>query len=499
MELFFILALCVSAYSLPFEPRSFNKGSLTASLGNDPSGTPATSQGWTSSPNGRGTLDIIWSCFLTVFLCGWTTICANVPPLGATRIGNFRRKLLVFFEALAGPEFIFHTALGQYISARQSVKEFTDAGFEGWTTKHGFFADMGGFVLHPPDFVPFPVTVRQLHYLVKHGHLDFSDVLLTDSEIEDKNKFDTLTRLITVLQLFWFVIDVLARASLGMAITTLELSTIGFIFCTLFTYFCWRHKPQDVSCPIIIRPKIPLADILVQAGPVAARPYSYTPLEFARRKAHWFEHMWRYCFEHQFWRYCFDLFHFPRFIGWHPVERPITKIWDDQFYDITPGANALLLFVQFGFASIHCVAWHFHFPSDGERLMWRICSIYVVCAMACTWALMYWTFRAWPWIVRRLDGRQATNPSLLSRLYWRWRSSMPRRWLKWAFKAICNNSTYGDPDEKVPLFTGVIFLPLAALYVCARMYIILEDIINLRDLPTSAYESVDWSSFLPHF
>lgn len=397
--------------------------------------------------------------------------------------------MLVFCEALAGPEFIFHTALGQYISARQSVKEFTDAGFEGWTTRHGFFADMGGFVLHPPDFVPFPLTVSHLHYLVTHGHVDVSHVLVTDSEIEDKNKFDTLTRIITVLQLSWFVINVVARACLGMAITTLELSTICFIFCTLFTCFCWRHKQQDVSCPIIIQPKIPLADILVHAGPVAARPYPYTPLDFARRKPHYFEHIWRYCFN------------LPGYVGFHfhPVERPIANIWDDQFYYLTPGANALLASVQFGFAAIHFAAWHFYFPSDGERLMWRVSSIYVACSMACTWVLIYWKFMAWPWIARWLEGRQATNPTLVSRAYSRWRSSMPCRLLGRVSKAICNDSTNGGPDEAVPLSAIVTLIPLGALYLCARMYIILEDIINLRDLPTSAYNSGDWSAFLPHF
>lgn len=471
------------------DARSPKSGALTLSLGPGPEGTPATSQGWTSSPDGRGTLDIIWSCFLTVFLCGWTTICVNVPPLGATRMGNLWRKFLVFCEALAGPEFIVHTAIGQYISARLSVKEFCDAGYGGWTIQHGFFADMGGFVLQPPDFVPFPLTAPQVHYLVTRGYIDISDVLLTRSEIEDKNKFDTLTRIITMVQLSWFVVTVLARAALGMAITTLELSTLGFIFCTLFTYFFWRHKPQDVSCPIIIQPKIPLADILVQAGSVASRPYSQTPMDFAKRKEHLFERVWRYSFN------------IPNYLGvhFHPMQRPITKVWDDQFYDLTLGASALLAVVQFGFAAIHFGAWNFHFPSNGERLMWRISCIYIICSMVCTWFTIYLTFVAWPWIVGLLEVQHSTKPSRLSRAYRRWRSSSLGRLLGRISKKICNNSTNKDPDERVPLFAVLILIPLGVLYLCTRMYIILEDIINLRDLPASTYKSIDWSAFLPHF
>ncbi len=76
---------------------------------------------------------------------------------------------------------------------------------------------------------------------------------------------------------------------------------------------------------------------------------------------------------------------------------------------------------------------------------------------------------------------------------------MPCRLLRRISKAIHNNSTNGDPDETAPLFCIVTLVPLGILYICARLYILLEDIVNLRDLPASAYSSVDWSSFLPHF
>ena len=485
---YLILWLPVLVYCLPPRPLSSGHSSKR-----DAPEAPVASQGWTSSPDGRGTLDILWSCLLTVFLCGWTIICVNVPPLGATKVQNFRQKVLVFCEALAGPEFIVHTSLGQYMSARKSVQEFSDAGFVGWTTRHGFFADMGGFVLHAPDFVPFPLTASQLHYLVVRGYVDFGDVLLTHSEIEDKNKFDALTRILTMLQLSWFVINTLARTVLGKAISTLELSTLGFIFCTLFTYFFWRQKPQDVSCPIIIRPKVPLADILVQAGPVAARPYSHTPLDFATRRDHHFGTVWRYTIN------------LAKYFGFHwhqdATKRPIQKIWDDQFLDVPIWAHIPLAFAQFGFAGIHLAAWNFHFPSLGERFMWRLCSVYIICAIATTWVMMIWMFVVWPWAVRRLveSPRPGTNPSIASRAYAGWISSKPCRLLRQISNKVCNNSTNKDPKETIPLLAPITVIPLGVLYVFARMYTILEDVINLRDLPSSAYDSVQWSDFLPHF
>ncbi|EPE02473.1 tannase subunit [Ophiostoma piceae UAMH 11346] len=287
-------------------------------------------QGWTASSSDRGTLDIIWNSLFTIFLCGWTTICVNVPANRASWPERLFRKFLVFCEALAGPEFIFHTALSQYLAAKVSVTKFTNSGFNGWTLRHGFYAGMGGFILHSPDFVPFPLTVDQVYYLVLHGFIDFQCVLIANSEIEDKNKFDTLTRILTTMQLLWFVINVIARACLGMAITTLEISTIAFIFCTIFTCFFWRLKPQDVSAPIVLELKVPLASVLVSAGDAASRPYSYTPLDFANDDPHWFQLVWRYCFN------------IPRAFGYnfHPVKRPIDKVWDDQFSHLGPRYGA---------------------------------------------------------------------------------------------------------------------------------------------------------------
>ncbi|KAM7214983.1 hypothetical protein V8F06_009660 [Rhypophila decipiens] len=495
--LIFITSFLVLASGLPMDVfqhvdiRSLNKPALTLSLENNAIGANGTSQGWTSSPNNRGTLDIIWSCALTVFLCGWSTICVNIPPLGTGRLQNLWRKILVFLEALAGPEFIVHTALGQYVSAHLSVKEFADVGLSGWTTRHGFFADMGGFVLDPPDFVPFPLTVSQLHYLVVNGYVDYDEVLLTNLEIEDKNKFDTLTRIITMVQLSWFVVNLVARVALNMAITTLELSTAAFIFCTLFTYFCWRHKPQDVSCPIVIKPKIPLADILVRAGPVAARPYSYTPLDFARRRPHIFELIWRYCFN------------IPNSlrVHFHPTERPITKIWDDQFLDLPPWANVLLALAQFGFAGIHFAAWNFYFPTHDERFLWHLSSIYIPCSMVCTWIVLHWAFEIWPRISDQLENpNTATKSSVFhAHIYSRWNSSKPYHLLRRISQRLCNNSPNRDPDETVPLLTVVVLVPLGVLYLFARFYVILEDFYNLRDLPASAYNSVDWGTIIPHF
>jgi hypothetical protein len=107
----------------------------------------------------------------------------------------------MFCVGILGPELIMTLAAGQYCSAKTSLDEFRASGFgpKQWTLKHAFLADMGGIILETPDCPPFPISSKQLHYLVTHkrngngdNYLPFPDISLAD--IKDKNKADGLAR-----------------------------------------------------------------------------------------------------------------------------------------------------------------------------------------------------------------------------------------------------------------------------------------------------------------
>src|ERR1700761_339110 len=131
--------------------------------------TNTTIRGWVSSPNGRGTADLLVSCAVTIFLCGWSSICVNLPPSDHGRWDMFWDKWHMFCLSILGPEFVFMLALGQYMRADASVKLFHDKGFRDWTIKQGFYAEMGGFVLKPRGWKQFPINAKQLLYLVERG------------------------------------------------------------------------------------------------------------------------------------------------------------------------------------------------------------------------------------------------------------------------------------------------------------------------------------------
>lgn len=42
------------------------------------------------------------------------------------------------------------------------------------------------------------------------------------------------------------------RVAQGLALTTLELTTISFVVVFLVTSFCWRFKPSDISSTLTL-------------------------------------------------------------------------------------------------------------------------------------------------------------------------------------------------------------------------------------------------------
>ena len=245
--------------------------------------TPALSglaQGWIPQPKGRGTLNILWSCSITIFLCSWSVLCLNIPEPGRGRWGFLRYKLRWQLFAIFFPEVVTGMAAEQWESANQSVQTFKELGYPQWTMRHAFFADMGGFMIQSPDFPPFPVDSEQLAYLVKKKYLQYPAI--DEETIGDRNKADRFARLVTSVQIAWFFIQSVMRWQQQLALSTLEITTFATILATLNSLFFWYHKPLDVETPIHLRMESRIADVLIDAGDRAREPYSRTPLDFLK-------------------------------------------------------------------------------------------------------------------------------------------------------------------------------------------------------------------------
>jgi hypothetical protein len=63
---------------------------------------------------------------------------------------------------------------------------------------------------------------------------------------------------------------------------------------------------------------------------------------------------------------------------------------------------------------------------------------------------------------------------------------------------IRNNSPEEDPNLDVSILFLCLGLPCAVLYAFFRAYILVEDIVSIRALPTDAYSTVSWTAFVPY-
>ncbi|KAG6915430.1 hypothetical protein DXG01_011491 [Tephrocybe rancida] len=196
-----------------------------------------------SSCNDRSISGIVWSCLTTIFACAWIAIHPNIPQHGERPIV---RRLKIFVTAIMAPELIVLWSLQQWFASRRLARDLKDY---GWTQTHGFFAIMGGFQIYESEGPSRGITItRDLQpYVVE------KQITISKEEIKDRSKGDILSKAIILLQISWFILQVLARAIQHLPITALEIATLAFATLNFVTYFCWWSKPYDVQFPIIIR------------------------------------------------------------------------------------------------------------------------------------------------------------------------------------------------------------------------------------------------------
>jgi hypothetical protein len=151
---------------------------------------PSVSANFVSSPDTRGTLDILWSCLFTIIACTWTIQHLNIPEQrnnlsekmerrrrrfqfreGETRfvprlwydlkdgarelwpdflwgLGSFWTNLKWMLFTILAPEFILGKAIGDFFTVwklQQRMEHFAMEDNVEWGLSHGFFGLIGGF------------------------------------------------------------------------------------------------------------------------------------------------------------------------------------------------------------------------------------------------------------------------------------------------------------------------------------------------------------------
>ncbi|KAG2034689.1 hypothetical protein BDR03DRAFT_1013146 [Suillus americanus] len=222
-----------------------------------------------SSSHTRTLWDILSSCGITLFACTWTAIHPDIPGKDEGVAAIFLRRLLLMVMAFLAPEFAVAWAACQYIHARRFVKDcenvdnisdsskISSAVFTGWTLTHGFFADMGGFVLYVNGELRAILTPDELLRFVRDGSVEIP--VITKAEIDARSKGDILSKCIAILHLVWFVIKLIVRYFRNLPVTLLEIDTLGVVALTFMSYVLWFRKPKDAQLPYIVHWKDPTA------------------------------------------------------------------------------------------------------------------------------------------------------------------------------------------------------------------------------------------------
>ena len=331
-----------------------------------------------------------------------------------------------------------------------------------WTIVHGFYAGMGGFVfdtvdenlpLYIPDSKSLSVTGEGILGLAKLGHLP--DIPL--DFILDKSKADNITKTLVIIQATWLLIQCISRLAAHLPLTLLEINTVAHVICVFGIYCLWWKKPWDIREPTVLSGD--------WVRPVRTYMYAHSTILPS----------WR-----TYWKYMTypsnsipmtaelrelmstvdgsvfdraDTLLNLRIMNW-PAERlgsvkTKSRKLDQFIFGIAP----------FLYGGLHAAAFNAYFPSYVERIMWRVSTLYIASGI--------FAFLALPSLsLDDPDNNRASEDKSL-------------------------------PPALVVCFV-LLYIGCILLYIVARIFIVAECFVWLRDVPAEMYQTPTWSQFLPH-
>ncbi|KIJ08229.1 hypothetical protein PAXINDRAFT_173023, partial [Paxillus involutus ATCC 200175] len=174
----------------------------------------------------RSVWSILASCGLTVLICAWNVTYPNIISVESRYTVP-----------------LYHAALG--LSALLTPELTVTRAYSEWRYTGQIQQDFGFVVQDGVQRKPLR-TRHALRYL-RNGTIIHPKI--TKKEISDRSKSDGLGNALLVLQLSWFILQVVARGANHLAITLLEIDTLALAVLSLPLFFFWWSKPMAPECP----------------------------------------------------------------------------------------------------------------------------------------------------------------------------------------------------------------------------------------------------------
>ncbi|KFY22089.1 hypothetical protein V493_06858 [Pseudogymnoascus sp. VKM F-4281 (FW-2241)] len=465
----------------------------TTSIAN---GTNATSErvGWTESPNARGSIEIIYTCLSTIFLCSWTVLHLNIPSCTDTSRQIFLRKLKWMGVAIVVPEFVTAMAFNQWIQAWSIKRRFKTASWaQAWFCVSGglryseiapadpnvpgsvegryrpriiMFCDDEGKRVNPPDAIP-------------------SIGLPDDEMITAENKTDSLSKLIIVVQVCWFTVQCISRATEGLPISQLEIGTLSFVGCSMLTTAFWWHKPLDirlwktysdaeVASIDILGSGSDSSSTLVCIGDFRVPNYAVTSELVARYQRPKIESQNEKC-------------------EW--VDLNGEKLFGFDGQAVRESVYGALLAGLLG--SIHLAAWNFQFPTKMEETIWKVSALMVTISPVLAVVIGYVIVATDLTKPIRWLGKASDNSAELSLWNRKFESIKLRLYNDYHLEKVV--AAWGTPKDRLGIIYGnVFFATLTAAYLPPRAMLLELMFMGFKLMPAGVYDTVQWTENILH-
>ena len=324
--------------------------------------------GWHSESHERGTWSILWGCLATIFICTWSVLHLDVAPRSHSDLVRFAMRAVLTLLAIIAPEVFLAAAIERTLQSRILRKEMNrhvdkQQTREPWSLTHVQFLLADGFAKNTDsDNVWDPLQPEEVFDIPQEPPI-------SKKELKSRSTTDWIANTLAMFQISWFGAQLLVRRIQHLHITAMEILTLAFIVCSIFTFIlCWP-LPQNVAYPVVLPLETP------PERPATTSPN--TPLDTTAEDppAH----------ETSLHNEEDGSNDTANHLG-HPPDGSGALDKPDEVQELVSDfSNALIrvprisfsLFAFAGgiFGAVHCLAWNSTFPTPKERLAWRVCSV----------------------------------------------------------------------------------------------------------------------------